>query len=293
MNPLFLHINYFEKGSSLRGACRLAGEVGANGMEFRRRPAPSHFEGDDLAYLDELTRALDEFPLTSVSFGSPDVNLMLADDNARAAELEAAKRFYRAAVKRFPVHRVNVQTGVLMNPASTVPGAAYDQHGSAVATERVWEQAIEGLRELTSLGEEIGIQFALETHPCYLHDTVAASIRLVDAVNHPALGILWDHTNLLLFPNPPSIADSLTEIGPRLSYVHMKNFMQAPVNGSFLIGALSDGIVDVREQARRLVENGYSGAICIESPREGDREWFAKQDFNYLRSLMEDIHHMA
>jgi hypothetical protein len=34
---------------------------------------------------------------------------------------------------------------------------------------------------------------------------------------------------------------------------------------------------------------GYQGPICIEAPRGGDREWFARQDLIYLRSLLDEL----
>jgi hypothetical protein len=33
----------------------------------------------------------------------------------------------------------------------------------------------------------------------------------------------------------------------------------------------------------------FSGPICIEAPRAGDREWFAREDMNYLQSLLNDL----
>lgn len=285
MNPLLLHINYFEQGQSLEDACRIATQLGADGIEFRKHPNPKLFPGNEEQYLDALARALDAFPLNSVSFGTPGVNLMLTDKKARTTELEKAKHFYRIASKRFPVHSVNLQTGVLMNPSAAVPGAAYALHGSASAWDKLWDQAAEGLRELGAFGEEIGIQFALETHPCYLHDTLESCQRLMEMVKHPAIGILWDHTNLLLFPNPPTVAESFEAIRNRLASVHLKNFVLHPKDGSFVVGALSDGIVNIREQMRLLAKHSYTGLICLESPRFGDREWFASGDLEYLRHL--------
>ena len=42
-------------------------------------------------------------------------------------------------------------------------------------------------------------------------------------------------------------------------------------------------------QTKILKQSGYSGFICIESPRKGDREWYAKQDIFYIKQLLEEI----
>lgn len=284
MNPILLHINYFEPHCSLAEACRLANGLGVDGIEFRRK---RHGVNDD-SYLDELSAALEPHAFTAISFGTPGVNLMLADAGERERELAAACLFYEKAATRFPLTVVNLQTGPIMNADPAVPGGAYSRHGSAAANESHWEAAIAGLRCLADLGGDLGVAFALETHPCYLHDTLEASSRLVEAVNRPAMGLLWDQSNfLLLSEKAPSSAEACERIGERLASVHLKNFLLPPANGDLPVSALSDGIINIREQVACLQRRSYAGPICLESPRQGDRQWFARQDLFYLRSLLE------
>lgn len=284
---LLLHINYFEQGQSLERACRLAAELGADGIEFRRKPGA--FKGTDLEYLDLVCRALDQHPLQCVSFGGPGVNLMETTTPAEVDRaLDAAEVFYRAAAERLPLTVINMFSGTLKNPDNTLPYVEYWHHGSALADDALWERTINGFRRLAKTGEELGLKFAFETHGVYLHDTIEAAMRLVNGIDSPAFGVLWDQANLMIFPDAPDLDAAIAGLADKLYYVHLKNWLVAPAQ--FLATtSLSGGIINIREQLTKLFATGYSGPICIEAPRPGDREEFAREDLAYLKRLIEDI----
>jgi len=283
MSAVLLHINYFEQGQSLERACRLTREVGADGIEFRRKAGD--FSGTDLEYLDVLSSVLDKHPLEWVSFGAPAVELMGPDRSMHEREIEAAEKFYRKAASRFPLRVVNAFTGTLANPDKTLPYVEYWHHGSAIATDAQWEAAIAGFQRLGTLAGELGFRFAFETHGTYLHDTIEASNRLVDGIGSPHVGILWDHANLMLFPTSPTLAEAVASMGKRLFYVHLKNLL-APPSKLLAVTSLSGGILNIREQIGLLRQSGYDGPLCIESPRPGDREQFLREDMSYLREIL-------
>jgi len=285
MNPVLVHINYFEQGQSLERACRITSELGADGIEFRRKPGG--YAGSDLDYLDEVSRAVDRHPLKWISFGGPGVDLMTPDESLRAAEIEAAETFYRKAADRFPLRIVNAFTGNLRNSDPSLPSVEFRHHGSAIATESQWEAAIAGFRHLGAVAEELGFRFAFETHGVYLHDTVEATLRLVRGVNSTHVGLLWDHSNLMLFPSHPTFDEAIQAAGEHLFCVHLKNLL-VPPSRFLAVSSLSGGILNIRDQLASLRKAGYAGPFCLESPRAGDREWFAREDMQYFRSLLGD-----
>ena len=69
--------------------------------------------------------------------------------------------------------------------------------------------------------------------------------------------------------------------------VHLKN--SVPVGEGRMATGLADGAINHREYLRLLRQHGFSGPICIEAPRAGDREWFAQQDIAYLKALLGDL----
>lgn len=281
--PVLFHINYFEQGQTLERACELARGLGGDGIEFRRKPAS--FAGSDLEYLDAVSRAVDKQPLEWVSFGAPGIPLMEEDAAEIETELNRAEAFYRKAAERFPLKIINAFSGVLQHPDSSLPYVEYWHHGSAIATDTQWKNAIAGYRRMGALAEELGFKFAFETHGVYLHDTAEAAVRLATESNSDHVGVLWDHANLMLFKNPPTLAETIDMLGPKLFYVHLKNLLLPPHPGVH-VSSLSGGIINIREQLRLLFTAGYDGPLCIEAPRPGDRELFAREDIAYVREVL-------
>jgi sugar phosphate isomerase/epimerase len=213
---------------------------------------------------------------------------MKADERTRRVEIEAALAFFRRAAALFPLDVINAFAGDLANPDAALSRSEYQHHGSAIATSQQWRWAIEGYRELGALASELGFRFAFETHGCYLHDNIEATMRLVESIDSQAVGLLWDHANLQLFPNKPSFGEVIQRCGSKLFYLHLKNLLAAPEK-LLAVTSLSAGILNVREQLRLLAASGYNGPVCLESPRAGDRIQFAKEDLSYFRGLLDDL----
>jgi len=283
MIPVLIHINYFEQGQSLDRACKITKELGADGIEFRRKPGG--FPGSDLDYLDEVSRAVDRHPLEWISFGAPGVDLMGEDAARHEREIEAAEKFFRKAAGRFPLRIVNTFTGDLRNPDPAQSVYDYSRHGSALATDAQWEAAIAGFRRLGALAGDLGFRFAFETHGLYLHDSVEATLRLVRGIASTHVGVLWDHANLMLFPKAPAFSEVIQSAGDHLFYVHLKNLLVPPPQ-FVAVSSLSGGILNIRDQLGHLRKAGYDGPLCLEAPRAGDREEFLREDLDYLRRLL-------
>ncbi len=94
----------------------------------------------------------------------PGPNLMTEDANVRGQNLQEVIEFYQAASRRLPVRTINAFTGTLLNPDKSLRPVDYWHHGSAIAGEHHWAQAVEGLKSLACLAEEQNLTFALETH---------------------------------------------------------------------------------------------------------------------------------
>ena len=284
--PIIMHVNYCEQGQTLEEMCRKAVKWGFDGIEFRRRR--SKVEETPEQYLDELAAAVKKAGLKYALFGGPGPNLMASDPAVREKEIADAARFYRLAAERVKLTVCNTMTGSLMNPDKNLPYGAYDKHGSSVAAPAHWQAAVDGFKTLGKLAGELGFKFAFETHMCYLHDYPLVANDLVDRIDSPAVGVNLDYGNAFLMANNPPLAETINKISNRIFYVHLKNAMTIP-SGGFLPSSLADGAINHREYLRLLKGIGYSGPICIEAPRAGDREWYAQQDVAYLEKLLREM----
>ena len=219
--PIIMHINYFEQGQSLDETCHKAVALGFDGIEFRQK-RDGIDEGFE-EYLDEVAEAVDKSGLKHAIFGSPCVEIMKTDAAEREAAINEAVKFYKLASQRFKLSICNAFTGSVINPD---PGISYfdcERHGSFIAGEEHWKWAVEGFKILADLAEENKFRFAFETHMGCLHDTPAAARKLAKLIDSPAVGVNLDYGNAVYFKNPPSVGESISIIGDKLYYLHLKN----------------------------------------------------------------------
>ena len=213
---------------------------------------------------------------------------MDGDPARREKAVEDAINFYRLAAKRVKLTVCNTMTGELKNPDKNIPYSDYAKHGSGIATESQWQWAVEGFKKLGKFAEEMGFKFAVETHMGYLHDYPLVAKELVDRIDSPAVGVNLDYGNAFEMTDKLPLADTIKKIANRLYYVHLKNSVTLPEGGRLATG-LADGEINHREFLKLLKEIGYSGPICIEAPRAGDREWYARQDAAYMKELLKEL----
>jgi len=292
--PIIMHINYFEQGQSIDETCKKAVELGFDGIEFRRR-RDSYVEEDE-EYLDIISKSVLKYGLKHVIFGYPGPDLTLNEKEKRQVEIQNAVIFYKLAAERFKLTVCNTFSGLLLNPDKKVPYARFDRHGSFAASEKHWEWASEGFEVLAELAGALNFRLAFETHMCFLHDLPVTAKKLVNMIGSPFVGINLDYGNIIYFKDIskskgsiPSIKDAIAFIGEHLFYIHLKNSVNGIKAWDRNGVDLGDGEINHREYLRLLKESGYNGPVCIEAPRRGDREWYAKQDIDYVKSVINDI----
>ncbi|MBN2559223.1 MAG: sugar phosphate isomerase/epimerase [Clostridia bacterium] len=285
-NKLIMHINYFEQGQSIDRACEKAVRLGFDGVEFRNR-RPGAVEGVD-EYLGAIYKAAGKHGLGTVMFGGGAPDLMSDDAGVRDETLGYCMDFYPKAHEMFGFEVCNLLIGALINISAEVRYSEFSRHGSFMAETHHWQQAVEGLKKLASIAEKRNFKFAMETHPNFLHDTVDSAMRLARDSGSDSMGVNLDYINANVLPGDISIDDAISKTGDRLYYVHLKNVVKIEGGGRLRTG-LGDGEFNNRHILMKLFESGYEHPVCIEAPRQGDREWFATQDAAYIKSLMKEI----
>jgi sugar phosphate isomerase/epimerase len=277
-----MHITYCEQGQSIDDICLKAVKWGFDGVEFRRKRAGQSETAEQ--YVDSIARAADASGLKIVMFGGPTVDLTLPDPEARKRQLDDAVEFYRMASRKINLTINNAFAGWLENPDSSVHYFDCKRHGSGIATEDHFQWAAEGFKVLGDLASELGFRFALEIHMCTVHDHPVSTKKLLDMIDRESVGANLDYANVLCFQDQTTLSDSISILGEKLFYVHLKN-LQALTGFDWLRTALSDGEINHREYLRLLALSGFHGPIALEAPRPGDREWFAQADIAYYKRL--------
>ncbi len=296
MNKAIMHINYAETAHCLIGnktiddICRMAAEIGFDGIEFRGNP-PKELEPLGFReYAEEIAKARKKYGLSEILFGIHMYKCSDSDKEVREKDIADAIEKARLASEICGTTVCNTVAPTLRSSIPSAPPRGYEFHGSAVATEEEWKLTVEAYQRLACEAEKLGMKFGFETHPLHIHDTPEQTMKLVNLIDSPAIGVNMDFGNTVYFREHPSVEEAIDLYGDKLFYTHLKNSSAIPGTGNRTGTPLSDGEINHRLYLAKLREVGFSGPIGIEAPRAGDRRYFAERDFSYFKSVYSSIY---
>ena len=287
MNPVIMHVNYGETSFNSYGSntvddiCRMAAELGFDGIEFRGNPPKNMAEVSFEDYVNQIKAGKEKYGLPTMMFSIGIPGVYAEDKAERAASVQRALDKARYVQDACGTTLCNTSAATVRNPNE--PYSAYHLQGSAIATQDHWDMTVEAYQELAKGLEALGMKFAFETHMNYIHDLPEPSKKLVDLIDSPNVGINMDFGNTVYFPEYPTVEETIDIYGDKLFYTHLKN--SVAVNGTNMATALSEGRINHRIYLKKLQSVGFTGPIGIEAPRPGDRYWFAQQDLAYYKAL--------
>ena len=130
-----------------------------------------------------------------------------------------------------------------------------------------FDRVASALRDLADRAVERGLIIGVENeHACNIA-TGAETARLLAAVDHPALQVIWDPANALVAGETP-FPDGYTKIPvSRIVHVHAKDCSVADHVPTF--GPLGEMGIDWRGQLEALARDGYRGTISLETHWKG------------------------
>lgn len=93
--------------------------------------------------------------------------------------------------------------------------------GSAEATPKQRGAILHDLRATAQLASAHGIDIAIETHPGTLADGVSQTLKLLEDLNHPAIGLNFDVLHIWESGADPMAAQE--RLAPHILHYHLKN----------------------------------------------------------------------
>ncbi len=302
MNKKIMHINYSEGtynyfgkvygDSYIDGVCKMAAQIGYDGIEFRG-DCPKELEGTSFKdYVGQIAVAMKKYSLSETLFCISMPEAANPDKEARDVSLKNAVEKLEIVNDLCGTTLCNSTSMGIVSPIKTASISAYEYHGSIAATPEEWKWSAELYSRLGEVAQKLGVKIALETHMHFIHDTPEATVKFVNMVDSPAVGINMDYGNTVYFPKQPSVVDTIDMYGDKLFYTHLKNSVAIPGAIGRQPTSLDGGVINHRTYLIKLKEVGFDGPIGIEAPRPGDRVLFAKQDFEYFDSLYKQIYNV-
>ncbi len=126
----------------------------------------------------------------------------------------------------------------------------------------VFEKTATGLRHAADLAADHGVRLAVETHKGQLTFSAAEAVEFTEAVDHPAVGVLWDHYWVHV-AGQEDFQQALELLAPHVIHVHAKN-IRFHEDGSHETVLLDEGELDWCEIVQGLADIGYDGYISDE-----------------------------
>jgi sugar phosphate isomerase/epimerase len=168
----------------------------------------------------------------------------LADPAIAPKAIEAALTTARVASEAFGCHVLGIW-----------PGADVLTRGTDIAT--AWTTLVGSFRSLAERVADLGMEVAVEYKPHELLANVDAALRLCDAVDHPALGVLVDTGHALWVGEDLPIV--LHKVGDRLKHVHLGD-----TPGAFEADLPPGWHHDFTSFMAAIDEIGYDGAMSLD-----------------------------
>jgi 3-dehydroshikimate dehydratase len=129
--------------------------------------------------------------------------------------------YYRTGQENLPPAKVSFEAVLESALALHAPIVRVwaGRRASADADETYWRRVIEDSLRIAGLAQQAGLSIAYEFHDNTLTDTNASALRLLEAVDHPAISTYWQSRGK---ENEETRLEGLRAILPRLSHVHVQ-----------------------------------------------------------------------
>lgn len=236
-------------GWDLDTICRRGEEYGYNGVDFR-----GYLDTIDITTLPEFTtqaeqtrRRLADAGLEVSAISS---SITVCVPERRGQNLEEAKRTILTA------------QGLGAKVIRIFGGGDLNQY----RREELIQIGLEMIEEIMELSGGDALNWVFETHDNWIKSEDAG--RLVDSINHPAFGALWDigHTARVGAETPQQ---TYSAIGTRVMYTHIKDAVFQPehplaMGDGWRYVLPGEGTLPLAEGVQLLLANGYEGWFNFE-----------------------------
>jgi len=241
--------------------CRTAVEMGIPALELR-----TVWDKNLVDMNDEEVRQVDhlakEFGLKVVSIASPVFKCTLPDGG------DIDHRFEQDAFHS--AHTYEDQPRILDRALELAnlfeaPIMRVFSFWRTVEPTQVTSRIIEALQGAVEKAAAAGVKIGLENeHACNIA-TASESVPVLDAIDHPNFGLVWDPANCYI-AGETAYPDGYNRLAAnRILHVHAKDGVLPAGSDRMEWGDVGAGEVDWTGQLSAMVRDGYSGMVSLET----------------------------
>ena len=248
-----------EFSQDIEAAVRSMAEIGMGGAELRMVFGRNVIDLTD-AELDHAREIVERHGLEIVSIASPLLKCVLPDAPAVDARFQ---QDVFAATHTFEDQPRLADRALEIAERTGARIVRVFSYWRSVRPEACFERVARALEQLAGQAALHGRTIGLENeHACNIA-TGAETARVLEAVAHPNLKVVWDPANAYVSGETP-YPDGYRRLPvERIAHVHAKD---CRVEGHRPMWcALGEGGIDWKGQIRALAEDGYKGWISLET----------------------------
>ena len=268
MTPLRIAAITDEFSPDLATAAGAMAETGMTGAELRM------VFGKNIVDLtgEELERAIETVRgrgLEIISIASPLLKCVLPD--APEVDSRFQKDMFAATQKFEDQERIAARAWEVAARTGARIVRVFS-YWRTLRPEACFGRIVEALGSLADQAAERGLTIAIENeHACNIA-TGEETARVLAALDHPSLKMVWDPANAMVSGETP-FPDGYGKLPPaRIAHVHAKDCVR--VGEKVAWGPLGEGAIDWPGQIAALRRDGYRGWISLETHwagPEGDK----------------------
>lgn len=284
---------------TLDGAIELFSKIGLDGIEIIVQtdgyPCAIPFD----ATKEEILKVGEKVCATGMEVAglTPYFNLYNSlDEEERQKECRDLMRVIDMA-KLLNTHRIRIYGGKFVDGEK-------DEDGKKL------EALVKSMRELGDYAEKNDVKLCMENHFGTMTTSAKETMRIANAINHPAVGILYDQANIAFFP-AEEYEEAIEIQKDKIFFVHCKDLVYRggkPQKPRFnMVSHINeedrtvhsripgDGILNWPGILKRLKEIGYDGWISLEYERRWqkidlpDASIGMPKGANYVREILKKL----
>lgn len=153
-----------------------------------------------------------------------------------------------------------------------------------------WRKLLNILRYLGDYAADHGVRIALETHGGLTRNGSLAA-RLLDAVDHPAVGLNYDTGNIYYYNDDLDPAEDLKQVAGRVVQVHLKDTEGG--KGEWQFCTLGEGRVNFPSIVATLRGAGFRGPYSLELEGRRGEDFNRQQHLARIKKSLDYLHEIG
>lgn len=152
----------------------------------------------------------------------------------------------------------------------------------------LYQPALAALDEATAICRDSGLLLGFENEHACTTATGEEAQWFLDRIADETFGMIWDPGNEAVVGSSP-FPEGYRHVKSRIHHVHVKDAKAIAKDPTFVV--MGEGAIDYAGQFRALAEDGYEGAISLETHVASDpaeREASSRASIAGIRSLAEE-----